>query len=476
MQNRNLIRWHKRLIWLGGLTLLSFAVSGFLHPLMSWTGPTAAKMQPPAMQLSPQQLQQAQQQLQQKQGESFALVKLLPYQNEIWLQLSSDKSEPRQYQSLSGIDLSAQADQQMAVWLASWYTGIAETELQSVQFQTTFDHSYPEVNRLLPVYKVQLGDLTAYIHTESQSLASLSNSYKDSLQLVFRTLHSWNWLKAVPELRLALMSLLLVSVLVLLFTGSYLLWSLPSKIKRRGLRLWHYRLAWIVFIPVACYAITGFYHLLHNSQKDQLIGLALPAPALLPDFSTATQNWPELNQNTSVRQLTLVQGPEQGWYWRMAITTAELSTKREQRFQGQATEQQVIYLPLQPEKTKQKLDDSNYAEFLASFYSPDWQADTLQQVRYFGMNYDFRNKRLPVWQLQTAQGDLLFVDTSTGQRIEQLRQSDQLERTSFSLLHKWNLLMPLTGRFYRDLIVELLMLLIVGLAAAGFVMRYKTSR
>lgn len=476
MQNRTLIRWHKRLIWLGGLTLLSFAISGFLHPLMSWTGPSAVKMTPPTMQFTPQQLQQAQQQLQQRQGEAHALVKLLPYQDQIWLQLSSGKAEPRQYQSLAGYTISAEADLKMAVWLASWYTGLAETELKSVEFQTHFDHSYPEVNRLLPVYKVQLGDLTAYVHTESQSLASLSNSYKDSLQLMFRTLHSWNWLKAVPELRLAVMSLLLVSVLVLLFTGSYLLWSLPSKIKRRGLRLWHYRLAWILFVPIACYAITGFYHLLHNSQKDQLIGLALPAPAPLPDFSTATQHWPELSQNTAVRQLTLVQGPEQHWYWRMALTTAELRTEREQRFQGQTTEQQIIYLPLQPEKAKQKLDDSNYAEFLAGLYAPNWQVDTLQQVRHFGMNYDFRNKRLPVWQLQTAEGDLLFVDTSTGQRVEQLRQSDQLERSSFSLLHKWNLLMPLTGRFYRDLIVELLMLLIVGMAAAGIVMRYKTSR
>lgn len=327
----------------------------------------------------------------------------------------------------------------------------------------------------MPVYKVQLGELTAYIHTESQSLASLSNSYKDSLQLVFRTLHSWNWLNAVPELRLAVMSLLLVSVLVLVFTGSYLLWSLPSKIKRRGLRLWHYLLAWVLFIPLACYAITGFYHLLHNSQKDQLIGLELPPPSLLPDFSTATVQWPDLAQNTAVRQLTLVQGPEQTWYWRVA-TTEELRTERELRFQGQAAEQQVIYLPLQPEKSKQKLDDSNYAAFLAGLYAPNWQADTLQQVRHFDMNYDFRNKRLPVWQLQTAEGDLLFVDTSTGQRVEQLRQSDQLERASFSLLHKWNLLMPLTGRFYRDLFVELLMLLIMGLAATGFVMRYKTGR
>lgn len=475
MQNRTLMRWHKRLIWLGGLTLLSFALSGFLHPLMSWTGPSAAKMTPPTMQLTPQQLQQAQQQLQQRQGEGYALVKLLPYQDEIWIQLSSDKSEPRQYQSLTGQAISAEADQQMAVWLASWYTGVAATQLQSVQFQTTFDHSYPEVNRLLPVYKVQLGELTAYIHTESQSLASLSNSYKDSLQLVFRTLHSWNWLKAVPELRLAVMSLLLVSVLVLVFTGSYLLWSLPSKIKRRGLRLWHYLLAWVLFIPLACYAITGFYHLLHNSQKDQLIGLELPPPSLLPDFSTATVQWPDLAQNTAVRQLTLVQGPEQTWYWRVA-TTEELRTERELRFQGQAAEQQVIYLPLQPEKSKQKLDDSNYAAFLAGLYAPNWQADTLQQVRHFDMNYDFRNKRLPVWQLQTAEGDLLFVDTSTGQRVEQLRQSDQLERASFSLLHKWNLLMPLTGRFYRDLFVELLMLLIMGLAATGFVMRYKTGR
>ena len=44
---RNSVDWHKWLGWVGGLALLIFAISGILHPVMTWTGPKAAAFYPP---------------------------------------------------------------------------------------------------------------------------------------------------------------------------------------------------------------------------------------------------------------------------------------------------------------------------------------------------------------------------------------------------------------------------------------------
>ncbi|CAM5223992.1 hypothetical protein [Alishewanella longhuensis] len=72
-----------------------------------------------------------------------------------------------------------------------------------------------------------------------------------------------------------------------------------------------------------------------------------------------------------------------------------------------------------------------------------------QLISRLAQIYDFRNKRLPVWQLDYASGRV-FVDTLTGQLIEQQHSSSKWERYSFSFIHKWGILQPLLGRDGRD--------------------------
>ena len=86
----NLIRWHRMLLWLGGATLLIFALTGISHPIMSWTGPQAVTMRPPSLQLTGVQLTQAMQQLSAQALPAQALVKLVPYRDQVVLQLSSN--------------------------------------------------------------------------------------------------------------------------------------------------------------------------------------------------------------------------------------------------------------------------------------------------------------------------------------------------------------------------------------------------
>ena len=64
-------------------------------------------------------------------------------------------------------------------------------------------------------------------------------------------------------------------------------------------------------------------------------------------------------------------------------------------------------------------------------------------VTRFGSNYDFRNKRLPVWRIDVGApvNATLFVDTTTGVLADRVDDAQKPERTSFSVLHKWNFLM-----------------------------------
>ena len=495
----NLIRWHRLLLWLGGATLLVFALTGISHPIMSWTGPQAVTMRPPSLQLTGAQLTQAMQQLSATALPAQALVKLVPYRDQVVVQLSSDLSSPRQYlhmDSQQGTHKGRQqnspqqnplhtqlntkeapTDQAMAVWLAGHYSGLPADQVQQVRFQTEFDDAYPSVNRLLPVYQVDYqSGLSLYIHTESLSLAGITNPYKTALQSVFRQFHSWQWLDATPTLKIVVMTLLLGSAVLLVLTGAWLLFKLPGKAKRRGLRRWHYLLSWALFVPVLLYLLTGIYHFAYKQVAPATAGLTLPKPQPLP---TGALVIPTLPSGALYNSASLV-WVDAHWYWRLSRANPALQADRQSRYQGQPSELGAEFMALTAVDSSPTsvasdvaLNDQQYALLLAQQYT-GLEASELQGklVTHFGPDYDFRNKRLPVWQFDYASGRV-FVDAVSGQLIEEQSRASQWERYSFSFVHKWGILQPLLGREGRDGVVVAIMLLVISMAVLGLLLRLR---
>lgn len=469
MKAFTLVKWHRLLLWLGGATLLIFSLTGITHPLMSWTGPQAVTMRPPALQLDGTTLQHAMQQLNNTTLPPQALVKLVPYKDKVLLQLTNSLSAERQYLTLDG---SAPAsDQQVAIWLASHYSGLPAEQVSSTTLLTRFNNAYPSVNRLLPVYQVDYQNgLSLYIHTESLSIAGISNPYKTAVQAVFRQLHSWQWLDNTPLLKVVLMTVLLGSALLLVLTGIWLLLKLPFAARRRGLRCWHYLLSCLLALPVLLYLLTGIYHFSYKQIASANAGLTLPAAKPLPDSTSLPQTQP-LDSNTLYNSASLVQAAG-NWYWRLSEFNPQLQADRHSRFNGQQSEQGAQFLALNT--AAPALEDASYARILAQSFTglAAEQLTNQQLISRFGPDYDFRNKRLPVWQFDYPDGRL-FVDAVSGQLIEQQSQASRIERYSFSFVHKWGLLQPLLGREGRDMLVVGIMLLVLLMASLGFAMRLR---
>jgi len=485
MNIKRMLALHRVLLWLGGITLLLFALTGALHPIMSWTGPQATTMRPPSLEADQAVLQQAIERLTREQREPIALAQLVPYRDQTLVQLSTHLTEPRRYLSLRSLSLhsgddgragdSPVTDTDMARWLASWYSGEPETEITAVHFQNRFDSHYPSVNRLLPVYRVDFASgLSLHVHTESLSLAGITNPYRTRLQAVFRHLHSWQWLDPVPLIKLPVMTLLLGSALLLTLTGLWLLLKLPLKGKRRGVRRWHYALSWVLVVPVTLYLLTGIYHFGYKYLQPESAGLTLPPPTQLPDNLALGSELSE-EEHFSVNSAALVRGEGEHWYWRLSLHNPDQSADRHSRFAGQAAEAGSVFIGLS--EGAPALDDKRYAALLAGRFvgiEPE-EIRGYQRVTHFGPDYDFRNKRLPVWQIE-GPSSRAFIDTASGQLVEQQFRSTRWERYSFSLVHKWGLLQPLFGRDGRDALVVLLMVLVLALAGLGFTLRIKTRK
>jgi hypothetical protein len=112
--------------------------------------------------------------------------------------------------------------------------------------------------------------------------------------------------------------------------------------------------------------------------------------------------------------------------------------------------------------------DKDLARAIARRFTgaPDSAVTGVELVTRFGTDYDFRNKRLPVWRVDYAApvNASLFVDTNAGVLVDRVADGEKPERLVFSFIHKWNFLFPV-GRLAQNVIVGMFAIALIGFMA-----------
>ena len=493
-------QWHLLFAWVAAFALFAFCLSGITHPLLSWTGPQSSAFMPPRAVMQASQVNAVKSILLQHKIQQAIVVKLVPSAQGVVLQVTEHNEAARRYFDLTSYAELPDYDRQQAEWLARYYAlgGNTDVPIKDITFQTEFDSSYTWVNRLLPVYKVTFDNdenLSTFVYTEINALAGLSNNYKTTLQAVFRNLHTWSWLNGIDGVRIILMALLLLSIIAMTLTGIALVLLLKTRKTMPLKARVHRYLAYCLWLPLLMFSCSGFYHLLHYGFADTHRGLQLGSPVSLSEFDQA-QAVSEL-PTAPLNQISVIEHkgelayrlsiapPEKKWggskkksgeHAHHDNDNVDAKDVRNARFDGQATEKGSLYYSVE---TGQKIatNDKDVAVLIASkqlgVESSKLVDATL--VKRFGLHYDFRNKRLPVWQLtfDSELGDMVFIDPATGILVDRLVDNDRYEGYSFSFLHKWNFLRPFMGREARDIVMAIMLLLIILFVGLGVTMRMR---
>ncbi|WP_105102030.1 PepSY domain-containing protein [Microbulbifer pacificus] len=471
--------WHNRLGWWALTGILIWALSGICHPMMAWFGPQATKFFPPSIHLQPAELAGLPQLL----GDSGKIagakvVKVVPSASGPLLQVTDSETDPRRYYRVNDGSEVIDGDMAQARWLAGYYSGRGGDRIADVQLQTRFDNDYPSVNRLLPVYRVTYhgqDNLTLFIHTETAALASMSDSRKSVLQGIFRQLHTFAWLDDLEYGRLILIALFMLTLAAFAATGLALVFALKNRKIRDGKRRYHRLLGYALWLPLLGWSTSGFYHLLQSSLVDEVQGLRLGATGEFGPLSNDFR-WVQALDGRAINSLSLIAGPEGVPYYRLGLAPAEgnAPASRNQRFDGRPSESGAVFVDARRGVIQESFGDRAQAQLLAARHGGISATDIerVQLVTGYGPDYDFRNKRLPVWRVDLADAErrMLFVDPVTGVLVDQSRGVDRAERLSFSLLHKWNHLAPLIGRQSRDLLIVATLLILLVSGAIGGVM------
>ena len=481
--------------WFGGIALLIWGISGIAHPIMSWTGPEQAKFFPPKLSADLSQLKSPVQILKSAGIDQAYLVRVAQSFDGAVLQVTDKKDAPRRYFSLKSGEELANRDQEQAVWLARYYTGLKDEPVAKITLQNTFDDDYPRVNRLLPIWRVEFASpdqRRAYIYTEINALATQHNSNRYALQAVFQALHTWRWLENFENAQIVLMGGLMIALIGMSLTGIAMILSFKRRPIADKSKRWHRRIAYIVWLPIFAFSASGFFHLLQKRIGENIRGMGeMQTMDLRPMLDTPAQIWKEAAGSGAANALSVVQGAdallirvERPATDAMPSAAAlegggehahHMPVTREQRFAGKSNHGGIIYYNAITGAALHNYDQT-MAHFLAVKLGGA-RAENItgvEAVTRFGDGYDFRNKRLPVWQvnLNDDKSRSLYIDSGANMLIDQSSQMQRIESYSFTYLHKWSFLRPL-GRGVQDGLIVGSIVLAMMATIFGFFMLWR---
>lgn len=484
------MRWHRRLAWLAGVVLVLWCASGLIHTYLSLFGPQQQVFQAPQRPLQLQGMKNIPDTLRQAGIDEVRVVRVVVGEDENLLQVTQEAQQPRRYFRLTdGLELQKH-DHVQALFLARHYMGWPEAPVREVRKVDDFTDEYPSVNRLLPVYRVAFDnadDTVAFVYTETSVLAGVNNRLKTRLQNIFRQVHSGAWLGQVSEsVRVALLGVLLSALLLTALAGVGLLVGVRRKTRAPGVKHWHRSAAYVLSLPLLLLAISGLWHLLQNAGPKPPSNLRLSAPMKVEQMDFAIERqWTALTQDLNVQGLSLVRSHDQPeWMYRLSVaqrlgkppTTPE--EIRKARFEGRSALGEPLYLSAKRGETWQGGDRELALQLGERFTGVSRDAiKSVEKVTRFGPDYDFRNKRVPVWRLNYGApvNASVFVDTATGVLADISPNAAQAERWSFSYLHKWNFLAMFGRQIHNGVVSGVVLAILLLLGGLGLRMAW-TSR
>jgi hypothetical protein len=508
-------RWsyskHQWLGLIGGISLLVWGLSGLTHIAMVLFGPQQAAFMPPAATVALEGARPIAETLAKAGIAEAVAVKTVPAPGGrvLWQVTPAADGQRRYFRPADGSE-AADGDRAQAEFLARHYLS-TDRAITSARLQTEFDADYPWVNRLLPVWKLEFaGDdgLTAYVHTETSSLAAVNNTTKTRLQSVFRALHTWEWVPpGMDWLRVVVIGLMVGSLLALGLTGVAMLVTVRRKKRLPGARGWHRIGGYVLALPLIMFSASGIYHLIQSALVPPVSQLKMGKPVNVASGKWPVEaDWALIAKGRDIASVALVEGAEGQPLYRiglapkspmgggehdhgpakaaaehgvaghdhaamMASAQAKAPTTdaeiREARFAGIKPDGPAIYLDAATGNVVSS-GDKDLARAIARRFTgaPDSAVTGVELVTRFGTDYDFRNKRLPVWRVDYAApvNASLFVDTNAGVLVDRVADGEKPERLVFSFIHKWNFLFPV-GRLAQNVIVGMFAIALIGFMA-----------
>jgi hypothetical protein len=463
---RNFYKWHRILGLCALVPVIFWTLSGLSHPFMSnWFRPfIPVEVYKQPVQSEIKAALSIQQVLDQNHITQLRNFSLISFNKTAYYQVMATDSAYNYYSANTGRVL-PDGDKLYAIYLARYFTQDSTSAVKNLTLQTTFDGQYQPINHLLPVWKVAFNradGMDVYIETGQSRMGTFNNNTRKALLWLFEQFHTWQFLVAIggEQFRLIIMLILVSTMFLALLSGLTvygLFWknfkALAEKRKAKGaddkrfVHRYHRQIGLIISFILFMFITSGAFHIIIQLRNSKTIN---PEYAqLINRNELGLSNLQLALPDSTISHIALAKFNNHTYY------------------QVTNNKKRVLYFDATT-GAELKDGDTQFASFLSNYYG-DGKTSTqpiITRIGQFDHEYGFINKRLPVQKVSYANGENIYIETTTAKLATKVAGIDRTEGLSFIFLHKF-FWMTWAGKDIRDIVSMLAALTILVVSLLG---------
>ena len=526
MIKKNIYKWHRIISIAIAIPVVLWAASGFMHPIMSSFRPKVATqfLSAKAIDSSYEKIT-LEKALSINKIDSFKNVRLIHIDNNWFYQVQLIGKDELVYLSVKNGKLLKKGDWIYAQYLARYFlegeakkdsskkdatatAQIVETPVADccdaatvcvlkpkkgaiatdVQKLTSFDDEYKNINRVLPVYKVEFkkeDGIRVYVETGQDRFAFAADNRRALFSLIFVIIHTWEWLSFLGAGRIYIELLLVGLAFITSIMGLFIFFTTKSKnVKGNELvaaRRKHRYTSASISLFTLMFSFSGFYQAktkFDKDTRDQFFDKAV--------FQTASTHFNidsiAKYANKPVTNISLVT-MDSNQYYQVSTKKASGSKDGDKKPKDLMKEMkvpkpQIAYINIS-NFTILKDGDQKYAHYLANTFSGHSNNDVIADsvIIKFEGEYGFVNKRLPVWKVAYAknQNERFYIETTSGKLSVRVDDHDYNAAMIFNFLHKHHF-MDFAGKEWRDFSTMFWAMAQIMVVVVGFTLYFKSRK
>jgi hypothetical protein len=353
-------------------------------------------------------------------------------------------------------------------------------KVANVSLLKNYDLEYKSINKILPVYRVSFDrpdGIRVYVETTRDRFSFAMDKDRFVFDRIFTLVHTWAWLEFLGKGKLVIEFSLVAMAFLTVLLGIYIFFTTKTKNPKGNELLKARRLHRYTSITIALFTgmftFSGAFHVLSKFREDTRDRFFVS-----PSFAAADLNFDlaRLQRLVAVpiTDVSIVNMYGRS-YWQ--ITTQQgVSRHGDLMKDQQVAASPVTYLQTDSPYTTLPQGELKYAAWLASTFSGKASKDILstEPVLRFTSEYNFADKRLPVWKVSFASNnnERYYVETSTGRLSKRVTDNSMMEEYSFAFLHKHEF-MGWGGKGVKDLSTMFWALAQIVMVTVGIILYFK---
>lgn len=512
MIRKNIYKWHRTCSLIITIPVLLWALSGFMHPIMTNLRPAVKTQGIPVVPIDSSKIKLSLQQvLKQNKIDSIYSVRLVHIDTNWFYQVKTGRKYDLKYISAKNGNILTRGDWLYAQYIARFFLEGAPKNVKSnmpamempvsqpmsdgmdccgeaasavlnhktgapiggASLITKFDEEYKPVYCLLPVYRVAFkrdDNIRLYVETGLDRFAVAVDRNRAAFTTFFDLVHTWGWIDFLGRGRLFVEMLFTGLGFITALMGIYIFFVTKSK-KVPGKQLIkarrnHRYTAIVASLFTLMFTFSGCYHAFSKlSLKEKIVKSVQPAFACSAvDLDLARLRRIVRKPITNIGLVRL----DGKTCWQVYLQSKK-NRKRKDLMKAMSADAALVTYINAADYSVLPNGDERYAESLADQFRGSHQIVSTELITKFNDEYNFTDKRLPVWKVSYPfnHNERLYVETSTGVLAKQTNDTELYEGYSFALFHKHHY-MDFGGKATRDISTMVgsalqIMMVVIGL-------------